>query len=483
MIWGLLEVFTKVRNQQKTHADDSIDKLNRSVTVILLIMTSLFVFSKSFGAQIVCLDDVIKVTPISLDYVHAVCLTRDVNIVDGDFFSEKWRTRTTHVRMSSYAWIPLIVLAFALLFYLPYLCWKRMVRQNNYQHVPIDVSSVIDILMKSPNYKPDDFNKNVTMVAAYMDRCFTLNNYEAGTDIDDIEFKAARRPRKFAERSKPFTKNQPKVQIYFPLVARYIMVKLLYLGASVAVFFLADFLLQFNSPNNYYMFGPRMFAKYTSQNTNESQILTSMYWPVHILCTIKTRGDHKNFVDNQFHCNLPANVFNEKVFLILWCWFVVLVALNVYSLLEWTFKLMFRRTIVANMLEWPFRPNHSSHGLINSFVHDYLSSEGFLMLMLIKSNAKDWHCRSLIKELWTLYMRGEESRAAEDEMLTPLYDNSKKPFLHGGSTLVKQNRRDILAAGANADSFSPDATPRKINIEINECNNSYKENVKLENIP
>jgi hypothetical protein len=38
MIWDFIQVFKKVRENQLFRADDGIDKFNRSVTVIFLII-------------------------------------------------------------------------------------------------------------------------------------------------------------------------------------------------------------------------------------------------------------------------------------------------------------------------------------------------------------------------------------------------------------------------------------------------------------
>ncbi len=474
------KVFTKVRSQQKTHADDSIDKLNRSVTVILLIMAALFVSSKSFGAQIVCLDEGIKLTPVGMDYVHSVCLIQDVKVIENFFEDADWRHHS--VNTNSYAWIPLITLGLAFLFYMPYLVWKQMVRKNNYQHVPIDISSVIEVLKSSPTYKPEDFNNSIVLVAEYLDKCFTLNNYigiaHAGfvQSSDDIEYKSgARQPKSFRDRSKPFDKSRPKIKIYLPLIVRYMFIKFLYLGVSVGVLFLADIFFQFRRP--YYTFGFDMYQKYTTNNSTLIESLGSNYWPTNILCAISTRGDFKFFAENQFHCSLPANVFNEKVFLILWCWFMVMIVFNVYSILKWTSKLIFRAVIIRNMLLWPYTPSGASNHHVKSFIYEYLSGEGFLVLMLIKSNTKDWYCRSLVKELWRLYM-GEET----GEESTPSFNAKGNGDFHDiQSTLAKPSRRDLLAANADLEL---DATPRKTKVDGNDLNNNtnYNDLIKMQNL-
>ena len=185
---------------------------------------------------------------------------------------------------------------------------------------------------------------------------------------------------------KPFRKRQPVVTVYVPLALKYLFIKVLYLLVSVLVFFLSDYLFQFQRP--FYHFGLDMLEKYSTKNATRNEYLASRYWPTNILCEIKTRADFKNMVTNQFHCSLPANVFNEKIFLILWCWLVLLAALNVCSLVNWLIRLTFRRAIVRGWLAWPYKQSCYSKKHVKAFVYEYLSGEGFLVLMLIKSNTQ-----------------------------------------------------------------------------------------------
>jgi hypothetical protein len=78
MIWESIKVFTDVRKNQKIYADDSYDKLNRSTTVILLLIAAAMIVSnKLFSNQISCLDEPMKTIPVGMDYVNSLCLAKD----------------------------------------------------------------------------------------------------------------------------------------------------------------------------------------------------------------------------------------------------------------------------------------------------------------------------------------------------------------------------------------------------------------------
>lgn len=105
--------------------------------------------------------------------------------------------------------------------------------------------------------------------------------------------------------------------------------------------------------------------------------------------------------------SLPANIFNEKAFLILWAWFLIMIMFNLYSLTKWILRFMFRKKIILNMLMWPLAYSYHQEKLekyADSFIYDYMSTEGFLVIMLIKSNTKDWYSRAILRLLWKFHI-------------------------------------------------------------------------------
>jgi hypothetical protein len=73
MIWDFIQVFKKVRENQLFRADDGIDKFNRSVTVIFLIIAAILIGARNLiGPAIVCNDNAARQVPIKLEYVESV---------------------------------------------------------------------------------------------------------------------------------------------------------------------------------------------------------------------------------------------------------------------------------------------------------------------------------------------------------------------------------------------------------------------------
>ncbi len=79
MVWDFIDVFTNVRKKQKLFADDNIDKLNRSITVCILIIVAIFMTAKNYTTdQIKCNKEANLVT-LEMDYVNSMCWVKDSN--------------------------------------------------------------------------------------------------------------------------------------------------------------------------------------------------------------------------------------------------------------------------------------------------------------------------------------------------------------------------------------------------------------------
>lgn len=471
MIWDFLQVFTKVRGGQKLFADDNIDKLNRSFTVILLIIAAIFIGSRNFGQPITCLKPSNDIIPTGSSYIESVCWVKPSIILENFFETAVRKKDSQKETTNTYPWLMLICLSLALIYYIPYIIWKQFVRKNTYNNVPIDISLIVETIKSSSLQKNEDFSQKIKLCASYLDRCFSLNNFNDSC-LDELEDFSKyfqnerfenREPRSYADRMK-----KKKVKLFHvPLIYKYLLVKIFYTSVSIGIFFIIDIIAKFR--DRFIYFGINIFLKYNSTDENFRETITNSYFPRHILCDINYLGDLMNVQSIRYQCSLPANFFNEVVFLVLWAWFVILAILNFTSLIKWILKLIFRKTIITNMLAWPFKYKYNIELYIDSFVQDYLNTEGFLALMLIKSNTQDWHCRNIIRLLWNYYINRLKQ---EVDIPTPRICDAKNTLFPGGSTLKVPSRREFNYEPLAASVTTPVRSsypPSKI-----ECKNNFK---------
>jgi hypothetical protein len=103
------------------------------------------------------------------------------------------------------------------------------------------------------------------------------------------------------------------------------------------------------------------------------------------------------------------NVFNEKVFTIIWFWLVFLTILNFTSLLTSIIRSSFNQfnySYIANYLNlYSKKERFKRQMLVKRFIFDYLSADGVLILRLISENISDLLTSEVVNELWYEYKK------------------------------------------------------------------------------
>jgi hypothetical protein len=302
MIWDYLDVFSKIKSKQKLLADDAVDKLNRSSTIILAIIVSIFIGVKNFGINISCIEEPIHHVKINMKYVDSLCFAKDTYRLSN--FSGKSQQKSSVI--SIYPWLPFIALFLGFSFYLPYLIWKIFIRQNSYHHMPVDLTAVNELLRNSVIYKKTDFNSNIRLASEYLDKCFSLNNFHDGflDDFDDLI--SGKVPKKYRDR------KHKRIQIYIPLMIKYLFVKFLYLFVNILVFSITGWLLQLDSNTSFFTFFNDVFQRFldSKSNTLSADYLESKYFPRIVFCDVHVRADFKNNINiNQYQCKKLCYIF------------------------------------------------------------------------------------------------------------------------------------------------------------------------------
>jgi hypothetical protein len=103
------------------------------------------------------------------------------------------------------------------------------------------------------------------------------------------------------------------------------------------------------------------------------------------------------------------NVFNEKIFTIIWFWLVFLTINNLKSVLLTIIRSNFRQfnySYIANYLNlYSKKERFKRQLLVKRFIFDYLSADGVLILRLISENISDLLTSEVVNELWNEYKK------------------------------------------------------------------------------
>ncbi len=122
-----------------------------------------------------------------------------------------------------------------------------MLRNSIYQHMPIDVNGVVDMLNKSTIIEKKKFNGNIEAVSTYLDRCFSLNNYQDSLEdeSDDIEVISNNKKLINKEPKNTLYRIRGAKRLFIPLFVNYLFVKFVYLAISVSIFGIIDLIFKY----------------------------------------------------------------------------------------------------------------------------------------------------------------------------------------------------------------------------------------------
>jgi len=135
---------------------------------------------------------------------------------------------------------------------------------------------------------------------------------------------------------------------------------------------------------------------------------------------IRTLGDNVQSYDVQ--CLLPINIYNEKIFLVIWFWLAFVAAASIYGLLKWFYYFtsnsrteFIRRFLKANDIQYHSVSSTSSSTTnfgnggdhhqqpikrIDEFVNHYCRQDGILLLRIVKKNTNNVIAGEVICALW-----------------------------------------------------------------------------------
>jgi hypothetical protein len=203
---------------------------------------------------------------------------------------------------------------------------------------------------------------------------------------------------------------------YVGYTIMYFTVKVLYLVNTLTQFFLLNAFLSFN----FSAYGAEGFTKlFSSGNWIESP-----RFPLVTMCDFMVRRLGSNQHWYAVQCNLPINIFNEKIFLGIWIWLIVLTVLNVLSIISWIIALTRGRRLatikkyLSVVRAIPSKKTRRRSGSsppptkqrsldmtdkdFNEFA-EYLHMDGFLIFRIIANNTDELIAGRIIEDLYTKF--------------------------------------------------------------------------------
>ncbi|ETN68741.1 Innexin, partial [Necator americanus] len=140
---------------------------------------------------------------------------------------------------------------------------------------------------------------------------------------------------------------------------------------------------------------------------------TSGYFPRSAICDFEVR-QIANIQKYSVQCVLVINIFNEKIFVILWFWYLLLFVSAAFTFVTWFFVLLFpcfSRWFIEQHLELSSLDSFDSESMstcetsanVRKFVYDYLHRDGVFVLRMVSAHAGIIFGTDLIVELWRTF--------------------------------------------------------------------------------
>jgi hypothetical protein len=196
---------------------------------------------------------------------------------------------------------------------------------------------------------------------------------------------------------------------YFGYTLMYFSVKILYVVNTLSQFFLLNTFLSFNFSS----YGAEALTKLFSYE----HWLESPRFPLITMCDFMVRRLGSNQHWYAIQCNLPINMYNEKIFLGIWIWLIVLTVLNVLSIISWIVSLTKPRRLasikkylrvvreVPSKKELLLSSHHRPLGKMEGFSDftDYMHMDGFLIFRIFAHNTDEIVAGQIIEYLYRNY--------------------------------------------------------------------------------
>ncbi|CAF0734605.1 unnamed protein product [Didymodactylos carnosus] len=435
----LLDIAQKFRagKHHSAHNDDVfIDRLNHRYTVTaILVFAGIVTTQQYFGSPISC-----WFTGSYEKYANDICWIMNTYYVPMNDDIPHSETRRYEKMLKYYQWSPFILMFMALCFYFPRMLWRTLNNKSG-----LDIENLVGAAMDQEKAeKYEEKQKTIEYIVGSI-RHYVENRYNSRLTPLSAQHNLTHGKKQPENLLKKFGRiiffwTSRRLSCY--LVVLFTVVKLLYFTNSVIQIFLLNAFLG----NDYHLFGFEVLNKFVrGQDWGESK-----RFPRVTLCDFHIREIgivHRYTVQ----CVLPINLFNEKIFLALWFWILLLAAFNIGDLLAWLSRVIradsrtyyVRKKLAMTRSTTDGDKSDNDKIIANEFVQNYLQEDGCFALRLIARNGQDLIVGDIVRELYNGFKKKYiESRTDTDHLLPEqqnLFPTSRPIMVTSTTTTIENN--------------------------------------------
>lgn len=401
-----LVAFARDLFSDKARSDSTIsDRLNHQYTTTMLVIFAFVVSTKQYvGEPIRCWSPA-HFTENHDEYTNNFCWVRNTYFLPYDDEIPKEDQDWKRHFIVYYQWMPMILLFLSAGFYLPSVLWQTLADRSG-----LDVETTAQTAKDIASFQMKDdirdrlYQKMVTQIHRYLSNCKKDNDVD---DDDGMKVSCTLSLKHVFSKTvcRPCGRQKGNY-----LTSLYLCVKSLYL---VNVFF-QFLLLNAFLDADFYLFGIRAIQSLTR---GEEMVATRLF-PRVTMCDFKVRrlgSIHRYTVQ----CVLSVNLFNEKICLFLWFWFLIVAVVTFTSLLKWSLRAVvkidrrryvLRHLRLAGVLGWKdsdekMEKEQKLSSALQEFVDAYLKQDGVFILHMINQSTNTLVAFDLTTSLCLNYLR------------------------------------------------------------------------------
>lgn len=201
------------------------------------------------------------------------------------------------------------------------------------------------------------------------------------------------------------------------LTVCYLIVKCCYLVNAVGQLFLLDIILGYQ----YHLYGIHVLRHFILGE----DMGVSERFPKTTMCDFRIRQS-TNVHQYTVQCVLPVNLFNEKIFALIWFWFLLLAILTVLSLVHWLCKTAYWPS-QYKFIRQQIRAMDSIQResvMLKRFAENYLRRDGLFIIRLVSKNTGNMVAAEMLSGLWDAY--GPKHRLLSENSAKPRSGRTKR---------------------------------------------------------
>ncbi|VDK27589.1 unnamed protein product [Gongylonema pulchrum] len=298
----LIESLTKPR-----HEEDSIDRLNYHLTTIILLAAAFTIIAKEYGGDpIQCWLPAQLASQRSWEqYAEDYCFIENTYYIPLEQNLPQSEEHRNNKMITYYQWVPFTLMLQAMLFVVPHVFWRMLNWTANVQ-----TRAVISMGSSARQMDPCS-NEAKEMLDAIANHMYHANR--------------AKPLRKTLQNTNPLI-ILSRIFAKSYLTTLYIITKLLFIANASLQFWIVSLYLGGNG----YDLTKALIEQRTWQNTG--------LFPRVTMCDFKIRV-LGNIHHHTIQCVLMANMFNEKIYIGLWWWLLIVITLTATNLVYWLYVL------------------------------------------------------------------------------------------------------------------------------------------------